>query len=116
MWTYALLDSQGWTAVVRPPDHRSMLAAGLTEADVEAVKNHLAMLRINDLVPTPPHILGQLMEAADAPLTATNMAQAQSIYFQGMKLALAASDRRYGAMRAEEAEFTAGLLKHRAVA
>ncbi|WP_143046871.1 hypothetical protein [Bradyrhizobium erythrophlei] len=56
-WTYALLDAQGFTAVVRAEDRIRMGADGLSDADIEAVQNHLAMLRTNDLVPTNRHIL-----------------------------------------------------------
>jgi integrase len=115
-WAYALLDAQGWKAVVRPDDRKRMLADGLTEADVDAVQAHLAMLRFNNLVPTKAHILSQLTEVAGVPPTAMNMAQAQAVYFQGMKLALAQSERRYGADRAEETDFVVGVLKDRPIA
>src|SRR5262245_58040613 len=42
----------GVTAVVRAEDRVRMAADGLSEADIEAVRNHLAMLRINELVLT----------------------------------------------------------------
>ena len=46
-WAYALLDAQGVTAVVRGDDRERMAADGLSEADIEAVQDHLAMLRVN---------------------------------------------------------------------
>ena len=116
MWAYTLFDAQGWTAVVRADDRKNMLADGLTEADIGAVQDHLTMLRVHELVPTKPHILSELIETAGAPPTAMNLAQAQSVYFQGMKLALAQSERRFGAVRVEEADFIEGVLKNRAIA
>ena len=47
-WTYTLLDAQGVTAVVKDEDRVRMTADGLSEADVEAVIDHLALLRINE--------------------------------------------------------------------
>jgi hypothetical protein len=112
LWAYALLDAQGPTAVVRPDDQDRMRADGLMEADIGAVQDHLTMLRINELVPTKPHILGALLQAAGLPATAMNIAQAQAVYFQGMHLALAQSDRRYGTARVEDADFVRGILKN----
>ena len=57
LWTYTLLDAQGATAVVRPEDRIRMGTDGLSESDIEAVQDHLALLRINELVPTKHHIL-----------------------------------------------------------
>jgi hypothetical protein len=48
LWTYTLLDAQGATAAVRPEDRIRMAADGLSEADIEAAQDHLAMLRINE--------------------------------------------------------------------
>lgn len=116
LWAYALLDAQGPTAVVRPDDQQQMLAEGLTEQDIGAVQDHLAMLRFNDLVPTKPHILTRLLEATSAPVTAMNLAQAQAVYFRGMHLALAQSDRHFGAARVEDADIVHEILKDRAKA
>ena len=55
------------------------------------------MLRVNELVPTKAHILTRLLEGTGVPVTAMNLAQAQAVYFRGMHLALAQSDRRYRA-------------------
>jgi len=52
LWTYALLDAQGATPVVRAEDRARMTADGLSEADIAAVQDHLNMLRVNNLVPT----------------------------------------------------------------
>ena len=104
-WTYTLLDAQGYSAVVRPVDRDRMLAEGLTEGDVEAVKHHLDMLRANFIVPTKYRVLQQMVEGVKAVPTAMNMDIAQSTYFRGMKLALAAIDRRYGGNRIEDAGF-----------
>jgi hypothetical protein len=43
-----------------------MAAGGLSEADIAAVQGHLAMLRVNELVPTKPHILERLIEEEKA--------------------------------------------------
>jgi integrase len=112
-WAYALLDAQGPTAVVRADDQDRMLADGLTERDIGAVQDHLAMLRFNDVVPTKPHILTRLLEATGAPVTAMNLAQAQAVYFRGMHLALAQSDRRFSAVRVEDADVVREIMKNR---
>jgi integrase len=105
LWTYRLLDGQGASAAVRPGDRANMLADGMSEADIEAVIDHLAMLRINEMVPTKPHVLRRLLDHVDAQPNAMNMAQTQSIYFRGMKLALTAVERRYGGERPEDQGF-----------
>lgn len=102
LWTFTLLDGQGHGAFVRPEDRARMLAEGLSEADIEAVKDHLAMLRANDMVPTKHHVLRQMIESVQALPTAMNMDVAQGTYFRGMKLALAQSERRYGGARVED--------------
>jgi integrase len=109
-WTYALLDAQGFTAVVRAEDRVRMSADGLSDADIEAVQDHLAMLRINDLVPTNHHILRRMIEAVAATPTAMNIEVAQGTYFRGMKLALAEIDRRYGGRRIEDEGFVDRML------
>jgi hypothetical protein len=80
-WAYRLLDAQGAFAVVRPADRANMLAEGMSEGDIEAVVDHLAMLRINEMVPTKPHILRRMLDQVDAQPNAMNMSQTQSIYF-----------------------------------
>ncbi|WP_422388634.1 hypothetical protein [Bradyrhizobium symbiodeficiens] len=70
LWTYTLLDAQGHGAVVRPEDRDRMIAKGFSEADIEAVKRHLAMLRANDMVPTKYHVLRQMIEGVQAAPTA----------------------------------------------
>jgi hypothetical protein len=101
-WAYALLDAQGVTAVVRGEDRERMAADGLCEADIEAVQDHLAMLRVNELIPTKPSILRGMIEGVAATPTAMNLAVAQGTYLRGMKLALAQTDRRYGGARIED--------------
>ncbi|MGJ5202889.1 DUF6538 domain-containing protein [Bradyrhizobium sp. HKCCYLR20261] len=101
-WTYLLLDAQGVTAVVRDQDRERMAAEGLSEADIEAVQDHLAMPRVNELVPTKHHILRDMIEGVSATPTAMNLAVAQGTYLRGMKLALAQSERRYGGARIED--------------
>jgi hypothetical protein len=49
---------------------------------------HLAMLRINSLVPTRHGILQNLLDANGAPANAINLAMAQDVYFRGMWMAL----------------------------
>lgn len=102
LWTYTLLDAQGHGAAVRPGDRDRMIAEGLSEADIEAVKRHLVMLRTNDMVPTKYHVLRQMIDGVKAVPTAMNMDVAQGTYFRGMRLALAQSDRRYGGARVED--------------
>lgn len=55
LWTYALLDAQGPNAYVREGDCDWMVADGLSEADIDAVRDHLVLLRANELIPTKPH-------------------------------------------------------------
>lgn len=103
-WAYKLLDARGSTATVKPDDHAEMNAAGLTLADIANVETHLTMLRVNELVPTKPEKLAGILQAVGAPATAANLSMAQAIYFQGMKMALAQSARRYDGVRSEEAQ------------
>lgn len=109
-WTFALLDAQGAAAVVRDEDRVRMAAGGLSEADIEAVKRHLTMLRRNNMVPTNPHILDHMIGAVGALPTAMNLGVAQGTYFRGMKLALAEIDRRYGGRRIEDVGFVDRML------
>ncbi|MBR0827242.1 hypothetical protein JQ596_17085 [Bradyrhizobium manausense] len=102
LWTYTLLDAQGHGAAVRPEDRDRMIAEGLSEVDIEAVKRHLALLRANDMVPTKYHVLRQMIDGVQAVPTAMNMDVAQGTYFRGMRLALAQSERRYGGVRIED--------------
>jgi hypothetical protein len=110
LWTYTLLDAQGHGAAVRPEDRDRMIAEGLSEADIEAVKRHLAMLRDNDMVPTKYHVLRQMIDGVQALPTAMNMDVAQGTYFRGMRLALAQSERRYGGLRIEDEGLVERLL------
>ncbi len=110
LWVYRLLDAQGSFAVVRPADRAIMLADGMSAGDVEAVVDHLAMLRVNELVPTKTHILRRLLDQVDAQPNAMNLSQTQSVYFRGMKLALAAVERRYGGERPEDQSFVNRLV------
>jgi hypothetical protein len=110
LWAYSLLDAQGVTAVVSAEDRVRMGADGLSEADIEAVQNHLAMLRINELVPTKEARLRKLIEGVGATPTAMNINVAQGIYFRGMMLALTEIDRRYGGRRVEDEDFVDRML------
>ncbi|MBB4427611.1 integrase [Bradyrhizobium sp. CIR48] len=109
-WAYALLDAQGSTAAVRAEDRIRMSADGLSDADIDAVQNHLAMLRINEMVPTNGHILRRMVDAVGATPTAMNINVAQGTYFRGMRLALAEIDRRYGSRRVEDEGFVDRML------
>jgi integrase len=113
LWTYTLLDAQGATAVVRPDDRIRMASDGLSEDDIEAVQDHLAMLRINELVPTKHHILRQMIDGVAAAPTAMNVSVAQGTYFRAMKLALAEIDRRYGGQRVEDGDVVDRILLSR---
>lgn len=112
-WAYRLLHAQGSSAVVRPTDETQMSAEGLTAVDIVAVQDHLAMLRVNDLVPTRHGILQNLLAANGAPTNASNLAMAQDVYFRGMWMALAQSERRYGGKIVEADEFVDRILKDR---
>ena len=55
-----------------------MVEDGLSEADIAAVQDHLAMLRFNDLIPTKHHhILRRMIEGVSAAPTPMNLAVAQ---------------------------------------
>lgn len=111
LWTFTLLDAQGYAAVVRPEDRSRMLAEGLSETDIEAVKRHLAMLRQNDMVPTKYHVLRQMIEGVQAVPTAMNMDVAQATYFRGMRLALAHTECRYEGVGIEDEGLVDRLLR-----
>lgn len=112
-WSYRLLHAQGASAVVRPADEEQMAADGMIAADIAAVQDHLAMLRINNLVPTRHGILQNLLDANGAPTNAMNLATAQDVYFRGMWMALAQSERRYGSKIVEVDDFVDQILKDR---
>jgi hypothetical protein len=101
-WAYALLDAQGVTAVVRAEDRERMAQDGLSDSEIKAVQDHLAMLRVHELIPTKRHILRGMIERVAATPTAMNLTVAQGTYLRGMKLALAECDRRYGGSRIED--------------
>ena len=54
-----------------------MVEDGLSEADIAAVQDHLAMLRFNDLIPTKHHILRRMIEGVAAAPTPMNLAVAE---------------------------------------
>jgi hypothetical protein len=112
-WAYRLLHAQGPCAVVRPTDETQMSTDGLSALDIAAVQDHLALLRNNDLVPTRHGILQNLLVANGAPANASNLALAQDVYFRGMWMALAQSERRYGGKIVEADDFVDQLLKDR---
>jgi hypothetical protein len=90
-----------------------MAAEGMTNQDVAAIRDHLTMLRANNLVPTRPGILQNLVDAHGAPANSMNMATAQDMYFRGMWMALAQSDRRYGGNIVEADDFVAQIFRDR---
>jgi hypothetical protein len=112
-WAYRLLHAQGPCAVVRPNDEIQMSADRMTTSDIAAIQNHLALLRTNDLVPTRHRILQNLLVANGAPANASNLALAQDVYFRGMWMALAQSERRYGGKIVEADDFVDQILKDR---
>ena len=85
----------------------------MTAADIKAIQNHLTMLRVNNLVPTRHGILQNLLDANGAPANAMNLATAQDMYFRGMWMALAQSERRYGGKIVEADDFVEQILKDR---
>jgi integrase len=112
-WSYRLLHAQGTSAVVRPLDEQQMSADGMTAVDIAAVQDHLAMLRINNLVPTRHGILRNLLDASGAPANAMNLATAQDVYFRGMWMALSQSERRYGGHIVEADDFMEQVFRDR---
>jgi integrase len=112
-WSYRLLHAQGTSAVVRPLDEQQMSADGMTAVDIAAVQDHLAMLRINNLVPTRHGILQNLLDASGAPANAMNLATAQDVYFRGMWMALSQSERRYGGHVVEADDFMEQVFRDR---
>jgi hypothetical protein len=113
-WTYRLLSAQGASAIVRPIDEGKMLADGLTATDIVAVQDHLAMLKSNNLVPTRHGILEDLLINNGAAANSTNLAMAQDVYFRGMWIALAQSERRYGGKIVEADDFADQIFRDRA--
>jgi hypothetical protein len=112
-WSYRLLHAQGPSAVVRPPDEERMTADGMTPLDIAAVRDHLAMLRINNLAPTRHGILQKRLDANGAPANAINLAMAQDVYFRGMWMALSQSERRYGGHIVEADDFMEQVFRER---
>jgi hypothetical protein len=97
---------------VRSLDEQQMSAEGMTIQDIAAIRDQ-TMLRKSNLVPTRPGILQDLVGAHGAPANAMNMATAQDIYFRGMWMALAQSDRRYGGNIVEADDFVAQIFRDR---
>ncbi len=110
-WVYRLLESKGPSAQVSDEDREAILADGFDEKDIEAIVAHLNRLQDNELVPTKLHILRPLLEAQNAEPIAANIAQAQQIYFRGMRLALEQTAARYRAERRDDDVLVAGLIR-----
>ncbi|WP_398464742.1 DUF6538 domain-containing protein [Tardiphaga sp.] len=115
-WTYRLLHAQGASAFVRPADEVGMADAGLSPNDIEAVRDHLHMLRLNGLIPTRRDILANLLHDNGAPANAANLARAQDVYFRGIYIALSQADRRYGGEIVEAKEVVDQLFRSRLIA
>ena len=56
-----------------------MAADGLSGADIDAVRDHLVMLRANELIPTKPHVLRQLVESVLASSRSKQSCPAQGL-------------------------------------
>ena len=110
-WVYRLLDAQGADAVAHPDDRAAMTQAGLTEKDIGFVDQHLEVLRINGLVPTPRSKLEALVAAQGAQPTTMNVALAQQAYYRGMSLALFETTRRYAGAVPDAADIVAAALR-----
>ena len=110
-WVYRLLDAQGADAVAHPDDRAAMTQAGLTEKDIGFVDQHLDVLRINGLVPTPRSKLEALVAAQGAQPTTMNVALAQQAYYRGMSLALFETARRYAGAVPDAADIVAAALR-----
>ena len=110
-WVYRLLESKGPSAQVSSDDREAILADGFDEKEIESIVAHLNRLQDNGLVPTKPHILHRLLEAQNAEPIAANNAQAQQIYFRGMRLALEQTAARYRAERRDDDVLVAGLIR-----
>ena len=110
-WVYRLLEFQGPGAQVSHDDREAILADGFDEKDVESIVAHLHRLQDGKLVPTKPHVLRPLLEAQNAEPIAANLAQAQQIYFRGMRLALEQTAARYRAVRPDDDALVAGIIR-----
>ena len=113
-WAYRLLHGQGRSAFVRSVDEEAMTAEGLTEREIDAVRDHLHMLRINNLIPTRRDILGQLLEDAGGQTNEANLSRVQDVYFRGMYIALRQSERRYDGYVAEADDVADEVLRQNA--
>ena len=110
-WVYRLLDAHGPNAHVADSDRDAILADGFDGRDLKFIIDHLARLQDNGLVPTKPHILRPLLAAQNAEPTAMNLAQAQQVYFRGMRLALQQTAARYRAQPIHDEAFVVGLMQ-----
>lgn len=110
-WAFRLLDAQGPYANVSDADREAILADGFDMKELGSIIDHLARLQDGGSVPTKPHILRPLLEAQNAEPTAMNLAQAQQIYFRGLKLALQQSGGRYRGEHVDDALLVERLIK-----
>ena len=110
-WVYRLLDAHGPNAHVADSDRDAILADGFDGRDLKFIIDHLARLQDNGLVPTKPHILRPLLSAQNAEPTAMNLAQAQQVYFRGMRLALQQTAARYRAQPIDDEAFVVALMQ-----
>ena len=110
-WVYRLLEAKGPQAQVSASDREAILADGLGETEVGYISAHLDRLRKGGSVPTKHHLLRPLLESQDAEPTAMNLAQAQQIYFLGMRLALERTEARYRGVRVDSSALVDGIMR-----
>ena len=110
-WVYRLLEAKGPQARVSPADREAILADGLSETEVAHISAHLDRLREGGSVPTKAHLLRPLLEAQNAEPTAMNLAQAQQVYFLGMRLALERTEARYRGVRGDSDTLVDGIIR-----
>lgn len=110
-WTFKLLHAKGIHATIGQADVERMKADGLSDKDIEGVLRHLDMLWNNRGVPTPRGKLVALIEEQGAPVTEASLAQAQTVYFRSMHLALSQHERRYRGDYVEDSELIGQLFR-----
>ena len=93
---------------------RRLCRQKITEREIDAVRDHLHLLRVNNLVPTRRDVLGKLLESAGALINETNIARTQDLYFRGMYIALRQSERRYGGYIVEADDVADAVVQQRA--
>jgi integrase len=110
-WCYRLLGAQGPDAMVRSADRAAMKEAGLDDADMAFVDEHLHRLQVNRLVPTPRPRLEALVAGQGGLPTEMNLASAQQVYYRGLSLALLDWRRRYAGAEPDAAAIVSHALR-----